>query len=152
VWEKDDSSFRQMSDMNFLFSDAFVPTWWTQKPSSVPLLTGWLAGPVISRFQKGENDLLKEGYKTLAYLMDVSLDKLHKEVRHARVINWATDSYSLGAYAYKTLNTSSALKKISQPVEDTIFFAGEGLYDGPEMGTVEAALASGMETARRIIR
>lgn len=151
VWEKGDSSFRQLSDMNFLFSDAFVPTWWTQKPASFPLLTGWLAGPVISRFQKDEGELLKEGYKTLAYLLDVSHDKLEKEVRHCKVINWATDAFSLGAYAYKTLRTSAALKTISKPVEDTVFFAGEGLYDGPEMGTVEAALASGMKVARRMI-
>jgi monoamine oxidase len=32
-----------------------------------------------------------------------------------------------------------------------IFVAGEALYTGPDMGTVEAALASGLETARIIL-
>lgn len=32
-----------------------------------------------------------------------------------------------------------------------IFFAGEALYAGLEMGTVEAALASGQETAQMIL-
>jgi monoamine oxidase len=32
-----------------------------------------------------------------------------------------------------------------------IFFSGEALYAGPDMGTVEAALASGHETAQTIM-
>jgi monoamine oxidase len=32
-----------------------------------------------------------------------------------------------------------------------VLFSGEALYAGPEMGTVEAALASGLETARAIL-
>ena len=32
-----------------------------------------------------------------------------------------------------------------------IFFSGEALYAGPDMGTVEAALASGQETAQTIL-
>ena len=31
-----------------------------------------------------------------------------------------------------------------------IFFSGEALYRGRDMGTVEAALASGLETARAL--
>jgi len=31
-------------------------------------------------------------------------------------------------------------------------FSGEALYRGPDMGTVEAALASGAETATMILR
>jgi hypothetical protein len=34
---------------------------------------------------------------------------------------------------------------------DAIFFSGEALYAGPDMGTVEAALASGQETAQTIL-
>ena len=74
-----------------------------------------------------------------------------REIRSARVVNWSADEYSRGAYAYKTLNTSSAIKTFSAPVDNTIFFAGEGLYDGAEMGTVEAALASGREAAEKIL-
>ena len=32
-----------------------------------------------------------------------------------------------------------------------VFFSGEALYEGPDMGTVEAALASGGETAQTIL-
>jgi monoamine oxidase len=32
-----------------------------------------------------------------------------------------------------------------------VHFSGEALYAGPDMGTVEAALASGRETAQEIL-
>lgn len=153
IWElKDSSVFRRMPDMNFLFSDAFVPTWWTQRPAEVPLLTGWLAGPIIQTIQADDHALLSEAFKSLAYLFDCKQDQLEDQVRAAKAINWVADSYSRGAYAYKTLKTSSVIKIFSASVEDTIYFAGEALYDGPEMGTVEAALASGKDAAEKIIR
>jgi hypothetical protein len=37
-------------------------------------------------------------------------------------------------------------------VHTTGFYSGEALYGGRDMGTVEAALASGLETARAILR
>jgi monoamine oxidase len=40
---------------------------------------------------------------------------------------------------------------LKEPDRGAIFFAGEALYDGPDMGTVEAALASGLETAQTIL-
>jgi monoamine oxidase len=150
-WErKSESAFRKMPGLNFLFSDAFIPTWWTQKPSTTPLLTGWLAGPVINSIQQDDAALLTKALETLAYLFNCKADDLQKEIRTAKVVNWATDPFALGAYAYKALNTSEQLKIISAPVASTIYFAGEALYDGPEMGTVEAALASGKSVAEKI--
>jgi hypothetical protein len=36
-------------------------------------------------------------------------------------------------------------------VENTLFFAGEGLYEGAHTGTIEAALVSGETAAKRIL-
>jgi len=38
-----------------------------------------------------------------------------------------------------------------QPAGTGIFLAGEALYAGPDMCTVEAALANGLETAQTIL-
>jgi monoamine oxidase len=152
IWERESQSgFRQMPGLNFLFSDAFVPTWWTQKPDATPLLTGWLAGPVTQTIEQDDATLLKNAIKSLAYLFGCAEEQLLPEIQAAKVINWAQDPFALGAYAYKTLKTSAALKVLLEPVENTLYFAGEGLYDGPEMGTVEAALASGKTVAERLI-
>jgi monoamine oxidase len=40
---------------------------------------------------------------------------------------------------------------MQQPIEGTLFFAGEGLHRGPEIGTVEGALVSGRDAANRLI-
>jgi monoamine oxidase len=151
-WEEQNSpDHRHMPGLNFLFSDAFVPTWWTQKPNNIPLLTGWLAGPVIQKLQHDDSVLMAEAIKSLAYLFGCTEDYLLKEIRSSKVVNWSADEFSRGAYAYKTLETATALKTFSKPVDSTIYFAGEALYDGPEMGTVEAALASGSGAAEKIL-
>ena len=38
-------SEKNISPPSYIFTDAIIPTWWTQYPSGNPLLTGWLAGP-----------------------------------------------------------------------------------------------------------
>jgi monoamine oxidase len=88
----------------------------------------------------------------LAYLFGCDESDLQKEIRSAKVINWTVDPYSKGAYAYKTLGTSEAIQVLVKPVDDTLYFAGEGLYDGSQMGTVEAALASGEKAAEGILK
>ena len=152
-WEKENINVhRHMPGLNFLFSDAFVPTWWTQKPSEMPLLTGWLAGPVLRKIRLDDGYLLDEATRSLTYLFGCTQEYLQNELRFSKVVNWSKDEFSRGAYAYKTLQTAAALKTFYKPVDHTIFFAGEALYDGPEMGTVEAALASGRDVAEEILK
>jgi hypothetical protein len=70
----------------------------------------------------------------------------------ARAINWAKDRHARGAYSYATTETRAAQSVISTPVGKAVFYSGEALYRGRDMGTVEAALASGLETARTVLR
>lgn len=152
IWETGgETKLRQMPDLNFLFSDATVPTWWTQRPKEVPLLTGWLAGPALKKLPSDDEALLQLAFQSLGYVFGTDEAHLRDHVKTIRVINWEADPFALGAYAYATLNTSEAVKTLSQPVANTIYFAGEAFYEGAEMGTVEAALATGNQTAERII-
>jgi monoamine oxidase len=64
------------------------------------------------------------------------------------VVKWQTNSFSLGAYSYSKLFTEAARKLLNQPVQDTIYFAGEALYEGEAGGTVEAALHSGYSVSK----
>ncbi|WP_276374500.1 NAD(P)/FAD-dependent oxidoreductase [Chryseolinea sp. H1M3-3] len=153
IWERrGPSKFNRMPALNFLFSDAFIPTWWSQRPAEIPLLTGWLAGPVVQNLPQDDNVLLSQAISSLAYVFGCETAALEKEIRAAKVFNWYVDPYAQGAYAYKTLATSTAVRVLTRPLDNTIYFAGEALYDGPEMGTVEAALASGNKAAEEIIR
>ena len=66
-------------------------------------------------------------------------------------MNWGNDPFSRGAYSYATPETREAQSALSNSEGSAVLFSGEALYSGPDMGTVEAALASGLETARGIL-
>jgi monoamine oxidase len=149
IWKED--GFRQMPDLHFLFSDAFVPTWWTQPHQETPLLTGWLSGPRASSCTLSEVELGKKACESLAYLFNISVDTIKQHIRALLVINWVTDPFSRGAYVYRTPETLQLIDILSTPIDNTIFFAGECLYKGAEIGTVEAALSSGKEAAMKVI-
>jgi monoamine oxidase len=61
------------------------------------------------------------------------------------------DAFARGAYSYATPKTREAQAALRKPDADTVFFSGEALYAGRDMGTVEAALANGTQTAQAIL-
>jgi hypothetical protein len=69
----------------------------------------------------------------------------------ARAINWAHDPFARGAYSYATPETREAQSVLASPDGGAIIFSGEARYRGSDMGTVEAALTSGLHTARAIL-
>lgn len=141
-----------LADLSFVLSDAPVPTWWTQYPAEHPVLTGWYAGPRAERASSHtEAELVDLGVTSLAEIFDRPADGIRSGLIAARAVNWAADPFARGAYSYATVKTRDAQAVLREPAGDAIFFSGEALYAGPEMGTVEAALASGQETARTIL-
>jgi len=143
---------RNLADLSFLISDATVPTWWTQYPDGYPVLTGWLAGPKADRVSSlNETELIDMGLASLAEIFDLSPDRIRRDLVASRAVNWGTEPFARGAYSYATPRTRDAQSVLRKPNGDAIFFSGEALYAGPVMGTVEAALASGQETAQTIL-
>jgi monoamine oxidase len=143
---------RDLSDLSFLLSDATVPTWWTQYPDEYPVLTGWLAGPRADRVSSlAESELIDMGLASLGEIFDLPVDRIRRHLVTARAIDWGNDRFARGAYSYATPKTREAQSLLRQPNDVAIFFSGEALYAGPVMGTVEAALASGQETAQTIL-
>lgn len=146
------ASERDFSDLLFLLSDKTVPVWWTQYPAETPLLTGWLGGPPTSGLARlSERELIETGLASLAGLFRLSPDEVARDLVAARAINWANDPFARGAYSYATLQTRAAQAELARWDGGAVLFSGEALYQGADMGTVEAALASGQETARAIL-
>jgi monoamine oxidase len=143
---------RDLADLSFLISDATVPTWWTQHPAEYPVLTGWFAGPKADRVSSlTEAELIDMGLASLAEIFELPVDRIRSNLVGARAINWGNDPFARGAYSYATPRTRKAQSALSEPNGSPIFFSGEALYAGPDMGTVEAALASGEHTAQTIL-
>lgn len=142
---------QDLADLSFLFSDATVPTWWTQYPADHPVLTGWFAGPKADKVgHLTPTELVEMGLAALAEIFDLPVGRITQDVTASRAVNWGNDPFARGAYSYATPQTREAQTALKRPCGG-VFFSGEALYAGPDMGTVEAALASGLETAQRIL-
>jgi monoamine oxidase len=141
-----------LTKAGFFFSNQTVPTWWTQYPNPAPLLTGWLAGPKAGRYiDTSSEELLDIAIDSLSKIFNFEQENIKKEIINWKVINWGADSYIQGAYAYATPETPAAKSELLKPTNDILYFSGEALYNGKEMGTVEAALAAGCQTAKDIL-
>jgi monoamine oxidase len=141
-----------LADLTFLLSDARIPVWWTQHPADLPVLTGWFGGPKTEAMANlGEHELIEAGLASLAEIFGFDPKQLMRNLVAARAINWAHDPLAGGAYSYGTPETRAAQAVLSRIDGGAVFFSGEALYRGRDMGTVEAALASGLETARTLL-
>jgi monoamine oxidase len=143
----------ELADLTFLISEARIPVWWTQHPSDIPVLTGWFGGPkTAGMIGLNEQELIEAGLGSLADIFGRDPKQLMRGVVVARAINWAQDPLARGGYSYATPRTRPAQSVLSNPAGGMMFISGEALYRGSDMGTVEAALANGLETARTVLR
>jgi monoamine oxidase len=143
---------KELADLTFLFSDATIPVWWTQHPTDFAVLTGWRGGPKADAMAHfGEHELIDAGIASLAGAFGLDPAPLMGKLVAGRAIDWAKDPFARGAYSYATVETRQAQSALSKPDGRPVLFSGEALYRGRDMGTVEAALASGLATARTIL-
>jgi len=138
-------------DTGFLFSEEAIPTWWTQAPDRSAILTGWLGGPQTARFNNSSDKVvLQQAIQSLANIFRQTAEQIKARMTASHVARWQTNDYCLGAYSYNKLFTTDARTLLHEPVQDTLYFAGEALYDGINGGTVEAAFVSAEEVSKLI--
>ncbi|WBL78354.1 FAD-dependent oxidoreductase [Bradyrhizobium xenonodulans] len=143
---------RDLADMTFLLSDETIPVWWTRYPEQHPVLTGWFGGPRTAELATLDpQGLIDAGLDSLAAMFGLSRQDLARDLVAAAATNWAHDPFARGAYSWATPRTRKA-QAILARTDGPVLFSGEALYRGRDMGTVEAALASGLETAGMILQ
>jgi len=142
---------RYNQDTGFLLSEEIIPTWWTHLPDGDAILTGWLGGPKSARYTNTDNNIvLQDALQSLANIFRMTVDEIQSLVTASHIAKWQNNPASLGAYSYNKLFTTDARALINKPVQDTLYFAGEGLYEGINGGTVEAALQSAVDVIKLI--
>lgn len=141
---------RPLKDLAFVFSDAEIPTWWSQRPDRTPMLTGWLGGPSTFQLSPDREVLFEKAVSSLEYIFNCPASEVKSQTEEWQVSNWVKDPFSLGAYAYPMIGTAKARAFLNTPIKNTVYFAGEALYEGAAMGTVESALVNGKEVADKI--
>jgi monoamine oxidase len=154
---KDFPKFRKensqtMDGMSFLFShDDWFPTWWTAAPAKLPLLVGWAPFHCAARLSgRSESFVIEQSIETLHRLLGISTQELDTLLEHAYFHDWQSDPFSRGAYSYGKVGHDGAQRTLAEPVENTLFFAGEATDVGGHNGTVHGAIASGRRAAAEI--
>ncbi|MCP3412015.1 NAD(P)/FAD-dependent oxidoreductase [Bradyrhizobium sp. CCGB01] len=143
---------QELADMTFLLSDQTIPVWWTRHPDQHPLLTGWFGGPRTVELAKFDRQgLIDAGLDSLAAIFGVPREDIARDLVASAATNWLHDPFARGAYSWATPRTREAQALLAR-ADGPVLFSGEALYRGRDMGTVEAALASGRETAEMILR
>lgn len=125
------------------------PIWWTQAPLRVPLLVGWASGPYAEKL-KG-SDILAEAKRSLQKILGMSEREWDDEIEQSHYHDWSADPYSLGAYCYVPAHGLPAQRALSEPIQDTLFFAGEATNTEGHVGTVHGAIATGYRAAKELI-
>ena len=125
-------------------------TFWTPAPARAPLLVAWAGGPRALRLASGATpaEMVRKALASLEVVFGRGFD-FASELRAYYYHDWQQDPFARGAYSYVTVGASEARASLAQPVEDTLFFAGEAT-DGDEGGTVTGALQSGLRAAREV--
>ncbi len=149
---------RALAESKFIHSDdpAF-PTWWTppltaSESKPTPALTGWCGGPKAERLAGlSEAQLAEDAIGSLARILAIREDTVRSAVEDWHVRNWSADPLARGAYSYARVGGIEARRMFAQPVEDTLYFAGEAADTEGHATTVHGAMESGQRAAARIV-
>src|SRR5882757_2231393 len=130
---------KRAEDIGFILSDEAVPTWWAQSPGQDNLLTAWVAAGAMRNFQALDEDArLASCLHSLASIFRVDPVFVKEQLTAFSVHDWMKAPFIRGGYSFETVGSEPARRRMHLPLEDTLFFAGEALYEGQALATVEA--------------
>ena len=142
-----------LADAGFLLSnEATFPTWWTPRAVHAPLLTGWSAGPhadaILGRTQE---EVVACSLAALARLTQTDATQIRCLLEQASFHDWYSDPFARGAYSYVPAGKLGDRARLAEPVENTLYFAGEATELNGHSATVHGAIASGKRAAAQVI-
>jgi monoamine oxidase len=88
---------------------------------------------------------------TLARIFGLEQNYVREQLLGSYTHDWQNDAFSDGAYSYVAAGGLDASRQMSEPVANTLYFAGEHTDITGHWGTVHAAMRSGMRAATQIL-
>ncbi len=142
-----------LSEMSFLFaSSEMPPVWWTAHPETSHTITGWVGGPRSAALTGMDaKALCDKACTTLARIFGLRRQRIQELLKGCYTHDWQHDRFSLGAYSYVATGGLDASRQMTEPVAETLFFAGEHTDITGHWGTVHAAMRSGLRAAEQIL-
>jgi monoamine oxidase len=146
-WEElDDGRYRDAAFFRCV-SQPFG-AYWAQLPVRSELIVAWAGGPKASALAgASQQELIERALHGFGSLFDEAA-RAQKECTGGVMHDWIHDPFARGAYSYLGVGGEHARVALAEPVDDTLFFAGEATSNDGQGGTVNGALASGERAAR----
>ncbi len=149
---------KALQNLSFLFpaervTGAHLNVFWTGFPSLDPVLTAWSGGPSSAAFHAMDDHAIAHiACGDLACIFGLTQERVLDELVSHHRHDWARDPLFRGAYSWVPKGALDASARMGEPVENTLFFAGEHTDTTGHWGTVHGALRSGLRAADQILR
>jgi monoamine oxidase len=131
--------------------EARFGTLWREARAGQVQITAWAGGQAARDLSNlDEAELMEAALKALARATRSELDACRRALLEAHHHDFGRDPLTRGAYSYVRPGGARAAARLSEPCENTLFFAGEAL-DLQYPGTVAGALGSGQHAARKLL-
>jgi monoamine oxidase len=125
--------------------------WWTAQPAKDPVLVAWAGGtqtrPPLPNAERADRALAD-----LARHLGFPEAEVRRRVVQSWTHDWDADPFARGAYTYPLAGVDAPWRGLAEPIDDTLFFAGEATEPHGALGTVEGALGSGTRAADEVLR
>jgi len=143
---------KSFSQLGFIHCpEAPIATWWTMLPEHAPQLVGWVGGPAAEGLMsQDQEEILNRALDSLGRIFGVTANYVRNHLANSFMHDWQRDPFTRGAYSYLPVNGLAVQLALSQPLDNTLFFAGETTSVG-NIGTVYGAIQSGRRAAKEVI-
>lgn len=122
--------------------------YWTQYPKATTTLVAWAGGPrAAALVEKSADEVIEVAMQGLATMFG---DAIRRDFIGAVWHNWSSDPFARGAYSYVRVGAMESREELAEPIDATLFFAGEACAAGGQGGTVHGAFATGERAADEV--
>ena len=137
----------------FLFNTGSpLPVWWLPVDREQPFMAGWVGGPAADVLSRNAGlDLTGHAVDSLAAGLGVSHALVRRHLVGTHLHDWRADPFTRGAYSYVAVGGDNAHARLAEPLDETLYFAGEATAGGGLNATMEGAIESGRRAAEQIL-
>ncbi|MDJ0696044.1 NAD(P)/FAD-dependent oxidoreductase [Mastigocoleus sp. MO_188.B34] len=138
-------------ETEFILTTLDTQMWWRSgwgRKKEAPVLTAYTgATNAINFSEMGRDAAINAGLRDLEKIFKIPLKR---RLTDALFVDFRTDPYSQMAYSYVPVGGTGLRKKLAQPVDNILFFAGEATNVN-RPSTVHGAIESGLRVAREVL-
>ena len=117
------------------------------------MITGWSAGPAAEDLLgRSDLEIREAALASLSRITLASAPTMRGLLEEIYLHKWNDDPFARGAYSYVPAGAMPDRDVLTQPVAETLYFAGEATDNTGHGGTVNGAMATGKRAAVQVLK